>query len=337
MPRTNPLDRFNCGPVTFSGGANALYERHLTFDQVGADRLGHATREVRGRRPLGSRPPVAALDQDRADVPRAERETGLLPVARVPDGPLSDEQHHQPVARSTLEPALPEARDRSPRNYRAGAGRRSWQRRSRPTGGVLPGFDGHARHSWHGLRPALRVRHLQADHAGRLAARAARPLARAARSVGSPAAGRSGRSAAGLLVRHPWWSAADHPGPPVCAHRHSARSPGGRVRRTNCQHAALVVCGHARLLRLPAVQRRRLRRRAGRDAHRRDAHARALPGRLHRGRQGAALPPAVLPGGLHAGRRDPPVPRRRQPLVRAAGQGGAAAERHAPDARRSPS
>ena len=34
MPRTNPLDRFNCGPVTFSGGANALYERHLTFDQA---------------------------------------------------------------------------------------------------------------------------------------------------------------------------------------------------------------------------------------------------------------------------------------------------------------
>ncbi len=34
MPRTNPLDRFNCGPVTFSGGTNALYERHLTFDQV---------------------------------------------------------------------------------------------------------------------------------------------------------------------------------------------------------------------------------------------------------------------------------------------------------------
>jgi starch phosphorylase len=34
MPRTSPLDRFNCGPVTFSGGTNALYERHLTFDQV---------------------------------------------------------------------------------------------------------------------------------------------------------------------------------------------------------------------------------------------------------------------------------------------------------------
>jgi starch phosphorylase len=28
------LKRYNCGPVTFSGGDNALYERHLTFDHV---------------------------------------------------------------------------------------------------------------------------------------------------------------------------------------------------------------------------------------------------------------------------------------------------------------
>ena len=34
MPRSNPLDRFNCGPVSFSGGRDALYERHLTFDHV---------------------------------------------------------------------------------------------------------------------------------------------------------------------------------------------------------------------------------------------------------------------------------------------------------------
>jgi len=30
----NPFDRFNCGPVTLSGSSDALYERHLTFDQV---------------------------------------------------------------------------------------------------------------------------------------------------------------------------------------------------------------------------------------------------------------------------------------------------------------
>jgi starch phosphorylase len=34
MAQANLLDRFNCGPVTFSGGSNALYERHLTFDHV---------------------------------------------------------------------------------------------------------------------------------------------------------------------------------------------------------------------------------------------------------------------------------------------------------------
>jgi len=28
------LARYNCGPVKFSGGENALYERHITFDQV---------------------------------------------------------------------------------------------------------------------------------------------------------------------------------------------------------------------------------------------------------------------------------------------------------------
>ena len=28
------LARYNCGSVKFSGNENALYERHLTFDQV---------------------------------------------------------------------------------------------------------------------------------------------------------------------------------------------------------------------------------------------------------------------------------------------------------------
>jgi starch phosphorylase len=30
----DPLSRFNCGPIKFSGSGNAFYERHLTFDQV---------------------------------------------------------------------------------------------------------------------------------------------------------------------------------------------------------------------------------------------------------------------------------------------------------------
>jgi len=34
MSQENLLDQYNCGPVKFSGGENALYERHLTFDQI---------------------------------------------------------------------------------------------------------------------------------------------------------------------------------------------------------------------------------------------------------------------------------------------------------------
>ncbi len=34
MSREDLLARYNCGPIKFTGGENALYERHLTFDQV---------------------------------------------------------------------------------------------------------------------------------------------------------------------------------------------------------------------------------------------------------------------------------------------------------------
>jgi starch phosphorylase len=34
MPRSTPFDHLNCGPVSFSGSSDALYERHLTFDHV---------------------------------------------------------------------------------------------------------------------------------------------------------------------------------------------------------------------------------------------------------------------------------------------------------------
>jgi starch phosphorylase len=34
MAGSNPLDRFDCGPIKFTGTDNAFYERHLTFDRV---------------------------------------------------------------------------------------------------------------------------------------------------------------------------------------------------------------------------------------------------------------------------------------------------------------
>ena len=47
----------------------------------------------------------------------------------------------------------------------------------------------------------------------------------------------------------------------------AVRSPGGGLRRQDHQHAPALGRGRARCLRLPGVQRRRVRKRAGRAAH----------------------------------------------------------------------
>ena len=69
-PRPNPSIASIAARIALSGDSDALYERHLTFDQVVAGRRRHAARQVRGRRALGPRPAVATLDQDRADLLR---------------------------------------------------------------------------------------------------------------------------------------------------------------------------------------------------------------------------------------------------------------------------
>ena len=83
-----------------------------------------------------------------------------------------------------------------------------------------------------------------------------------------------------------------------------------------------------------AVQRRRLRRRAGRDARGRVAHAGPLSRRLHEHGAGAALRAGVLPGRLLAGRPRAALPPQQRRLERAAREGRHPAQRHAPGAGR---
>ena len=78
--------------------------------------------------------------------------------------------------RSSSKP--PQQREpRLARTARTGARRRPGQRRARAAGGLLPRLDGDDAAAGDGLRAALRIRHLQADDPGRLAARAAGQLA----------------------------------------------------------------------------------------------------------------------------------------------------------------
>ena len=78
------------------------------------------------------------------------------------------------------------------------------------------------------------------------------------------------------------------------------------------------------------IQPRRFRRRAGRDAGRRIAHARAVSRRFDQPRAGTALRAGVFPGRLFAGRSGAPLPARQRRLERAAREGRHPAQRHAP-------
>ena len=142
-----------------------------------------------------------------------------------------------------LDPVVQQRRRREEprlaRPARGGARRRSGQRRARAPGGVLPRLDGHDAAAGHGLRAAVRVRHLQADHPGRLAARAAGQLAAPPGPVGGRPAAREGGSQAELLVRGARRDLARRS--PASRPRligHPVRSPGGRLRRQDHQHAA---------------------------------------------------------------------------------------------------
>ena len=164
--------------------------------------------------------------------------------------------------------AAEDRRPRLARPARTGAGRRPGQRRARAAGRLLPRLDGHAAAPGHGLRPALRIRHLPADHRGRLAARTAGQLAAAARSVGGrPPAGDGGGPARTARSR--------------CAAARFARSSASRRSLLGIPFDRPVVgyggktintlrlwaAAAPDVLRLPGIQQRRLRRRAGRDAH----------------------------------------------------------------------
>ena len=96
--RLAPAIRLRSGRV--HGGADALYERHLLFDNVVDPAAAGAARALRGPRPLRARRPLAALGADRADLRAREPQARLLPLDGVPDRPLAGQQHHEPAARA---------------------------------------------------------------------------------------------------------------------------------------------------------------------------------------------------------------------------------------------
>ena len=326
-------ERYGCGPIRFSGTDDALYERHLIFDDVVAGRGRRPARALRGYRALRARPPLAALDPHGADL-RAENPKRvyylsmefllgrslannltnlLLDPAR---GRIAEEKQIDWLELLEQEPdaglgngglvAWPPAsstrwrRCRSPR-WATGSATSTASSASRSANG------------W-------QQEHRTTGCAARIPGRSPGPTSMSR----SPRTARS-RCATGACE--------PIPGRPSTPDRHPLRSARRRLRRQDHQHAAPVGRRGAGRLRLPASSAAATSSGAGRVAGGRVAHARPLSGRLDRPRPRAAVPAGVFPGRLLARRPRAPLPAHERRLDRAAGERRDPAQRHAPGAR----
>ena len=83
------IQQYGCGPVRFTGTDEALYERHLVFDNVMEMSRDRRSRTLRGLRSLGARRSLAALDPHRKDLRASKSEACLLSLDGISDRPLA--------------------------------------------------------------------------------------------------------------------------------------------------------------------------------------------------------------------------------------------------------
>ena len=165
------LTQYGCGPIRFSGHDDALYERHLLFDDVvdplaagGRERFEAAARSVRD-----------VLSQRWVKTERTYNRLNPKRIYYLSMEFLIGRSLTNNVTNLLLDPYVNRAAaagSRLVRPHRARTGRRARKRWIGAARRVLSRFNGDDGIAGDGLRPALRIRHVPADDRGRLAARA---------------------------------------------------------------------------------------------------------------------------------------------------------------------
>ena len=328
------LEQYGCGPVQFAGTEDALYERHLMFDNVVDPRRRGPAGAVRGRRPLGPGRPLAALGAHREDL-RAQnpKRVYYLSMEFLIGRSLANNimnllprPARQPGRRREgprLARVLEEEPDAGLGN--GGLGRLAACFLDSMATMQLPAMGYGLRYEYGIFKQAIRDGWQQEQPDNWLRRpdpwEVARPQEKVEVKLGCSFEVRGG--SLGVII-----------GPPVEPARHPVRSPGGGLRRQDDQHAPPLGRRSARLLRLPGVQPRRVRERARRAARGRVPDPGALSRRLHQHGAGAALRAGVLPRRLLAGRPRAALPPGQRRLERAAREGRDPAQRHPPSAGR---
>ena len=164
------IKQYGCGPIHFSGTDDALYERHLLFDDIVAPSAAGPREQFEA----AARSARDVLSQrwvhDRKHLRPGKPEADLLPVDGISNWAVADQQYHQPSARSLRKANCRAEERRLARPDRRRARRRPRKRRARAPRGLLSRLDGDDAIAGDGLWAALRIRHLQTDHPRRLAA-----------------------------------------------------------------------------------------------------------------------------------------------------------------------
>ncbi len=331
VPDQDLLTQYGCGPIRFSGQDDALYERHLLFDDVVApeaagprERFEAAARSVRDV--LSQRWILTDSTYDRENPKRIYYLSMEFLIGRSLSNNITnlllDPFVKQIADRKNLDPLDLIEQEPDAGLGNGGLGRLAACFLDSMATMQLPAMGYGLRYEYGIFKQTIQDgwQHEEPDNW----LRRQDPW-----EVLPSERGRRGQTE--LLVRDAGRALAPCGGRILFTDRHTVRSTNRRLWRQDHQHIAPMGRGCAQLLRLSGIQQRRFCRRPGWDSRGRVADPRAISRRFHQHGTGPALRAGVFPGRLLIGRSRPALPPRQCRLEHVPRQGRDSAQRHASD------